>query len=203
MGLSIPVILGTVREGRRSESLARYVHGRLATRPGVTSPFVDPRDHDYGNLMGRVIDLPDLDPTAPPPGIPVSDDLRTFIRMLHAADGFVIVTPEYNYSFPGALKNLLDVTLKPWQRKPFGLVACGGISGGLRCIDALRQVVSGLGGVTVPQHLPVASIAKAFGPDGPLADKESWDKRIDTVLAEVEWYAKALATARTGTRTPP
>lgn len=198
VALSIPVILGTVRDGRRSEHLARFVLARLQARPGVQSRLVDPRDHDFGNLRGRVIDLPDLDPQAPPPGVPVTDELRRFIREMHAADGFVVVTPEYNYSFPGTLKNLLDVTYKPWNRKPFGLVACGGVSGGLRCIDALRQVVSGLGAVTVPAHVPVQSIAKAFGPEGPLADGEAWTRRIDGFLDEVCWYAEALKAGRAG-----
>jgi NAD(P)H-dependent FMN reductase len=198
VALSIPVILGTVREGRHSEHLARYVHGRLNARTGMESAFVDPRDHDFGNLKGRVIDLPDLDPQAPPPGVPVTDGLRRFIHQMHAADGFVIVTPEYNYSFPGTLKNLLDVTLKPWRRKPFGLVACGGISGGLRCIDSLRQVVSGLGGVTVPAHVPVANVQRTFGPGGPLADPEDWRRRVDGFLDEVVWYAEALRAARAG-----
>jgi len=194
--LNLPVILGTVREGRKSEHLARYVHKRLSARPGVTSLFVDPRDHDYGNLKGRVIDLPDLDPKAPPPGVPITEDLRKFICDMHDADGFVIVTPEYNYSFPGALKNLLDVTWKPWNRKPFALVGCGGVSGGLRAMDALRQVVTGLGAVTVPAHVPVQAIAKAFGPDGPIGDAAEWDKRFDTLFQDLEWYAGALKPAR-------
>jgi NAD(P)H-dependent FMN reductase len=195
--LRIPLILGTVREGRKSEHVARYVHSRLAARPGVESPFIDPRDHDYGNLRGRVIDLPDLDPQAPPPGIPITDDLRAFIRQMHAADAFVVVTPEYNYGFPGALKNLLDVTFKPWNRKPFGLVGCGGVSGGLRALDMLRQTVAGLGAITVPQHVPVPHVDKSFGPDGPRAEPEEWAKRVDGFLGHVEWYAKALRAART------
>lgn len=198
VALTIPVILGTVREGRKSEHLARYVHGRLEARTGMHSPFIDPRDHDFGNLRGRVIDLPDLSPQAPPPGVPITASLRAFIEQMHAADGFVIVTPEYNYSFPGTLKNLLDVTHKPWNRKPFGLVACGGVSGGLRCIDALRQVVTGLGAVTVPAHIPVQQIGKTFGPSGPLVDAEAWQKRVDGFLDEVVWYAEALKGARAG-----
>ena len=198
MALDIPVILGTVREGRQSEHLARYVLSRLEARTHIATGLIDPRDHHFENLRGRVIDLPDLDPQAPPPGVPITDELRSFIRRLHGADGFVVVTPEYNYSFPGALKNLLDVTLKPWQRKPFGLVACGGISGGLRAIDSLRQVVSGLGAVCVPAHVPVQFIGKTFGPEGPKVDAEAWRTRIDHFLDDVLWYAEALKGARAG-----
>lgn len=196
VALNLPVILGTVREGRKSEAVARYVHKRLSARPGITSPFIDPRDHHFENLHGRVVDLPDLDPNAPPPGVPVTPEIAAFIRAMHAADGFLVVTPEYNYSFPGCLKNLLDVTLKPWSRKPFALVGCGGISGGLRALDSLRQVVAGLGAVTVPHHMPVPFVTRAFGPDGPLADAADWEKRVDTLCHELEWYATALQAAR-------
>lgn len=188
MALNIPVLLGTVREGRQSEHLARFVHGRLLARGAIESAFIDPRDHDFGNLRVRAVDIEQ----APTP------EVRAFIEQMHAADGFVIVTPEYNYSFPGALKNMLDVTFKPWNRKPFGLIACGGISGGMRCIDALRQVVSGLGAVTVPAHLPVQFISKTFGPNGPLVDAADWTKRVDSVIDEVLWYAEALKAGRAG-----
>ena len=182
----VPVILGTVREGRQSEHLARFVHARLEAKEGVRTRLVDPRDLPFGNLVGRVMDV---GPDTPEP-------LAGFIQDMHGADGFVIVTPEYNYSFPGALKNLLDVTFKPWNRKPFGLVACGGMSGGMRAVDALRQVVSGLGAVTVPAHVTVQGVSKAFGPDGPVADRADWERRVDHFLDEVLWYAGALKPAR-------
>lgn len=185
MTLRIPVILGTVREGRRSEHVARYVHRRLAARPGVDSPFIDPRHYAFGDLVQREFEM-----QAQPPKV------AEFVDLVAAADGFVVVTPEYNYGIPGALKNLLDLTFKPWNRKPFGLVGCGGVSGGLRALDMLRQTVAGLGAVAVPQHVPVPHVAKAFGPDGPLAEPEEWAKRVDSFLDQVEWYAKALKVAR-------
>jgi NAD(P)H-dependent FMN reductase len=185
MDLQIPVILGTVREGRQSEHVARYVHGRLAARPGVQSAFIDPREYAFGNLVQREYEMKERPPK-----------VVQFVDLVTAADAFVIVTPEYNYGIPGALKNLLDLTFKPWNRKPFGLVGCGGVSGGLRALDMLRQTVSGLGAITVPQHVPVPQVGKAFGPGGPLAEPEEWAKRVDGFLDHVEWYAKALKAAR-------
>jgi NAD(P)H-dependent FMN reductase len=185
MVLDVPVILGTVREGRQSEHVARYVHGRLAARPGVVSPFVDPRDYAFGDLVAREFEMKERPPK-----------VVEFVRLVESADAFVIVTPEYNYGIPGALKNLLDITFKPWNRKPFGLVGCGGVSGGLRALDSLRQVVAGLGAVTVPQHVPVPYVGRSFGTDGPLAEPQEWAKRIDSFLDHVEWYAKALQAAR-------
>lgn len=185
MTLDIPVILGTVREGRHSEHVARYVHGRLSERSGVQSAFVDPRDIPLGNLVARVWEM-----DAPPA-------LLAYVQAMERADAFVIVTPEYNHGIPGALKNLLDVTYKEWNRKPFGLVGCGGISGGLRAIEMLRQVVSGLGAVSVPAHLPVPFVKKTFDAAGPIEGREDWDRRTDKFLDEVQWYAKALQDART------
>lgn len=188
MALNVPVILGTERDGRESEHLARFVLARLQARTGMETVLVDPAGHHFGNLRARAKDVADA----------TDPEVRAFIEQMHAADGFVIVTPEYNFSFPGALKNLLDVTFKPWNKKPFGLVACGGISGGMRAIDSLRQVVAGLGAICVPAHVPVQFITKTFGPNGPLVDAEAWTKRIDSFLDEVLWYAEALKGARAG-----
>jgi NAD(P)H-dependent FMN reductase len=185
--LRLPVILGTIREGRRSEHVARYVHGRLLERPGVQSDFVDPRDYAFGDLVQREFEMRER-----------PEKVVRFVELVERADGFVIVTPEYNYSMPGALKNLLDITFKPWNRKPFGLVGCGGISGGLRALDMVRQTVAGLGAITVPQHVPVPHVSKVFGKEGPLMEPEEWGKRIDGFLEHVEWYAKALKAARGG-----
>lgn len=185
MDLDIPLILGTVREGRRSEHVARYVHGRLANRPGISSRFVDPRDLPFQNLVAREFEMKERPPA-----------VAAFVDEMHAADAFVIVTPEYNYGIPGALKNLLDVTFKPWNRKPFGLVGCGGVSGGLRALDALRQTVAGLGAVPVPMTVPVPHVGKSFGPQGPLSEPDEWPKRVDKFLDEVVWYATALKPAR-------
>ncbi len=185
MALHIPLILGTIREGRKSEHVARYVFKRLSARPDVTTHFIDPRELGFGDLVQREYEMANR-----------PAHLVKFVDDMTHADGFVIVTPEYNYGIPGALKNVLDMTFKPWNRKPFGLVGCGGVSGGLRCLDALRQVVAGLGAVTVPMHMPVPHVGKAFGPNGPVADAEEWAKRTDKFLDEVEWYAKALQAAR-------
>lgn len=185
MELDLPVILGTIREGRQSEHVARYVHKRLAARPGVTSAFVDPRDLQFGDLVQREFEM-----TERPPKV------AAFVSAMTRADGFLVVTPEYNYSIPGALKNLLDITYKPWNRKPFALVGCGGVSGGLRAIDMLRQTVSGLGAITVPLHVPVQNVGRTFNAEGPIADQVDWDKRIDGLLEQLEWYAKALKPAR-------
>ena len=190
MPLFIPVIYGTVREGRRSIGVARFVHERLAKRADIEARLYDPRELPFGDLVAREWEM---DPQPP--------EVARFVREMARADAFVIVTPEYNYGIPGALKNVLDHLYDEWNRKPFGLVGAGGVSGGLRALDNLRQVVSGLGAVVVPRHLPVPFVQKEFTEDGP-NDADKWAGRVDALLDEVEWYARALKPAREAVTSP-
>lgn len=103
--------------------------------------------------------------------------------------------PEEHHGYPGTLKNLLDALFDEWNRKPFALVGVGGISGGLRMMEQLRLVVSGLGAVSVPAHVPVQFVAKEFTPEGPIHPEE-WDRRFAKTFEELEWYAGALKAAR-------
>lgn len=190
MPLFIPVIHGTVRAQRRSIGVARFVHQRLAKRPDVESRLYDPRELPFGNLVEREWEM---DPQPP--------EVTRFVREMARADAFIIVTPEYNHGIPGTLKNVLDHLYDEWNRKPFGLVGAGGVSGGLRALDNLRQVVSGLGAFAVPAHVAVQFVQKEFTDDGP-HDAEKWAGRVDKLLDDVEWYARALKPAREAAASP-
>lgn len=185
--LHLPVLYSTVREGRESIHVARWVHRQVEAREGVTTSFVDPRDLQLGHLVTRIRKLDD-----------VPDHLAAWRDDMERADGFVVVTAEYNYGIPGALKEMLDHLYPEWNRKPFGLVGAGGTSGGLRAIDHLRQVVTGVEGVVVPRHVHVRYVKRTFGEDGPVEDPERWTKRLDGFLDEVAWYARVLRAGREG-----
>ncbi|MEA3200224.1 MAG: hypothetical protein QOE90_1652 [Thermoplasmata archaeon] len=184
MPFDLPVLLGTVRHERKSEWVARYVVDRLNKRPGVRSHLVDPALLPFGNLDQREWEM------APRP-----PEVAAFVEAMGRADGFVAVVPEYNFGYPGTLKNLLDAVYDEWNRKPFALVGVGGISGGLRAIDNLRQVISGLGAVVVPAHVPVTYVTRSFTPEGPI-DAPEWDRRFGKMFEDLEWYAGALQRAR-------
>lgn len=185
MVLYFPVILGTVREGRASLRVAQYVTQRLARRPDVEARLFDPAELPFGNLVRREWEM---DPA--PPAV------AAFVREMGRADGFVIVTPEYNYGIPGALKNLLDHLFDEWNRKPFALVGCGALAGGVRALDQLRQVIAGLQAIVVPPHVYFPNVHATFGPDGPTVEADAWEKRLDRMFSELEWYARALQRAR-------
>lgn len=184
VSLYLPVLLGTVREGNRSGWVARYAADRLARRPGVETRLFDPREWSFPNLAAREWEM---DPQPP--------HVAAFVREMARADGFVIVAPEYNHGYPGTLKNMLDALFDEWNRKPFALVGVGGVSGGLRMLEQLRLVVSGLGAVSVPAHVPVPSVAREWTAAGP-KEPEKWGERFDKLFVQLEWYAKALKAAR-------
>lgn len=185
MTLYLPILLGTVRDQRKSEHVARFALGRLQARHGVESRLFDPREWPFGNL-----ELREWEQHPPQPRV------QKFVAEMARADGFVIVSPEYNYGYPGTLKNMLDHVYDEWNRKPFAIVGCGGLSGGLRMIEHLRPVIAGLGAVSLPHAVPVQHVGKTFGPEGPLERSEDWARRFDKLFEELEWYARALKAAR-------
>lgn len=185
MGLYLPILLGTVREERKSVRVARFVAERMAAHPEVESRLFDPAEWPFGNLVRREWEM---DPRAP--------EVDAFVVEMARADGFVVVAPEYNHGYPGALKNMLDAVFDEWNRKPFALVGCGGISGGIRMIEQLRQVVGGLGAVPIPSSVPVQFVGRTFAEDGPAADAEDWARRFDKLILDLAWYARALKSAR-------
>lgn len=184
--------MGSVRPGRRSEWVARYAAALLAKRPGVDSRLWDPASLPFGNLELRVWEMPVRPPI-----------VEEFVGAMGRADGFVIVTPEYNFGIPGTLKNVLDSLFDEWNRKPFGFITAGSTSGGVRAQDQLRQVISGIRGITIPTAIPVQRVDLTWDETGPKGDRNDWDSRFDRFFAELEWYARALKLAREGALPAP
>ncbi|HWT00719.1 MAG TPA: NADPH-dependent FMN reductase [Pyrinomonadaceae bacterium] len=177
--LFIPVILGTTRQGRASENVARFVAGELGRRDGVETELIDIRD----------IKLP-----ADDEGEAVKD--ARLSATVGRADGLVIVTPEYNHGFPGSLKRVLDTNLKEYIHKAAGIcgVSAGGF-GGTRAIQSLLPVLRELGLVTIFWDGNFSGAHKLFDADGKLLD-ESYVKRVDKFLKELIWMSKVLKHGR-------
>lgn len=177
--LFIPVILGTPRQGRMSEHVARFLLGEVEKREGVETELIDVRHLPFTNRDE---------------GGAIKDE--NFSRAASRADALVIVTPEYNHGYPGVLKHALDTNLKEYVHKAVGLcgVSAGGF-GGTRVIENLLPVMRELGLVTIFWDLNFPSVAKAFDERGALAD-QSYVKRADKFLDELVWMAKVLRHGR-------
>jgi NAD(P)H-dependent FMN reductase len=177
--LFIPVVLGTSRHGRRSDFVARFVHGEVARRDGVETELVDVRDVPL---------------TTDDAGEAIKDP--RFSALVARADALVIVAPEYNHGYPGMLKHLLDTNLKEYIHKAVGLcgVSAGGF-GGARVIENLLPVMRELGLVTIFWDVNVSGAQDVFDSSGALLD-HSYVKRTDKFLKELIWMAKVLRYGR-------
>jgi len=177
--LSIPVILGTTRTGRMSSHAARFIVGELGKRPGVVT---------------ELIDIAELNLRVDSAGEDVKDP--RFSAAMEWADAIVIVTPEYNHSFPGLLKHVLDSCLKEYIHKAVGIVGVSaGAFGGSRVIEHFQPVLRELGLVSIFWDVNFGSIAKVFHANGQLLD-HAYLARTDKFLKELIWMAKVLRYGR-------
>lgn len=115
---------------------------------GVVGEWVAQAARAHGGFDVDVIDLAEIDlpfgdePAHPASGKYTHDHTRVWSRRVASCDGFVLVTPEYNHGYPASLKNALDTVNKEWWYKPVGFASYGGVSGGLRAVQQLKQVVA-------------------------------------------------------------
>ena len=124
------------------------------------------------------------------------DHLERLAALYRSVDGFLVVSGEYNHGIPPALKNLLDHFLEEYFFRPSGIVcySAGGF-GGVRAAMQLRAMLAELGTPSIPSLLPVPRVQDAFDDDGRPRD-ESYVRRAERFLGELEWYARALKAAR-------
>jgi len=177
--LYIPVVLGTARKGRASESAARFVLGEVAKRDGVETELIDIRE---------------LDLAADDEGESIKD--ARFSERVNRADALVVVVPEYNHGYPGLLKHALDTNLKEYIHKAVGLcgVSAGGF-GGTRVVQNLLPVLRELGLVTIFWDMNFSAAQKLFDESGALLDS-AYVKRIGQLLKELIWMARVLRHGR-------
>jgi NAD(P)H-dependent FMN reductase len=178
--LFLPVILGTVRNGRASENVAKFVFEQIKKREGVDTELIDIRDLDFpGNDAGEQI-----------------KDQR-FSATCERADGLVLVVPEYNHGYPGMLKHVLDSNLKEYIHKAVGIcgVSAGGF-GGTRVIQSLLPVLRELGLVTIFWDGNFSGAQGLFDENGNMKDRSTHEKRIDKFLGELIWMSKVLRLGR-------
>lgn len=192
MALRTVVLLGSVRSERQGIKAARYVVSQLERR-GHEAVLVDPLEKRLP-LLDRM--YKEYRPGTSPPV------LEELAKLYRRADGFVLVTAEYNQSVPPALKNLLDHFLEEYFWRPSAIVSySAGRYGGVRAAVALRPILGELGMPSVPSILAIPMIASSLSQDG--TAKEAWiDEAAARFFSEFEWYEEALAAKRAVTPPP-
>ena len=186
MSLQFAVFYGSVRSARQGIKYARFLNAQLAAR-GHEVSFVDPLEYRLPLLDKMYKEYPAGE--APEP-------LPQLAAILRAADGFLIVSGEYNHGIPPALKNMLDHFLEEWFWRP-SAIACysAGMFGGVRAAMQLRATLGELGMPSIPSIHPMPRVQDQFDDDGTARDP-AHGRRIGRFLDEFEWYANALKKAR-------
>lgn len=177
--INIAVIYGSVRAGRLCDAVAGWVAARVGTHQDYTLDIIDP-------LAAGLTDLHATDGVA-------KDALN---ERLARADAFIVVTPEYNHSFPAALKHFIDSFNEPWHAKPVAFVSYGGLSGGSRAVEHLRQVFAELHATTIRQVVSFPNVWAHFDEQHRWRDMERADRNLSKLLAQLGWWATALRDAR-------
>lgn len=174
--LRLAVIIGSTREGRVGDRVARW--------------FVDRADRHDG-LAVSVVDLADYDFPAGYPAEP-TPAMRAFAEQVGRAEAFVVVTPEYNHSFPASLKQAIDYAYDEWQAKPVGFVSYGCGSVGLHAVDQLRTVFTALHAVTMRD---IVGVDLLCGEPTPLAT-DQLRRAARVLLDQLCWWGLALRDGR-------
>lgn len=182
--LNIPVILGSVRTGRKSEAAARFVLGKVKAL-GIETQLVDFKE----------LPLPFFNADRMPvemKGIYPDPNVQKWSEIAYKADAYIIVTPEYNHGYPGVLKNALDWLYLEFDHKPVGLVGVSdGLVAGARVIEQLRPIMENFSMFAVRETVMFAKAQDVFDADGKLLD-EKYNKRVDGLLKSLVSVAEVM-----------
>ncbi|HSW81000.1 MAG TPA: NAD(P)H-dependent oxidoreductase [Candidatus Saccharimonas sp.] len=180
----IAVIAGTTRPKRESISAARFVANVGASLPHTEIIFVDPADYHL-----------------PHDGNDEENRNPAFTELTAKADAFFIVTPEYNHSFPGSLKRLLDSEYDNYYHKPVAIAGCSnGAWGGVRAVEALTTALRGMELLVSPYSVYFPKVQDIFDASGTIKPEFAarYTKNVTHVFAELAWLSSALKNARKG-----
>lgn len=166
--MKILIYLGTSRQGNYSQHVAEFVQNLLNERDGVEAEIISSQNYkiDFDD-EGRSAAIPEL------------------TEKVEAADGFVIVSPEYNHSYPATLKYLLDLNYNEFYHKPVGIVAVSmGSWGGTRMTEHLLGVLKSLGLLITRKDFNVTNVRNEIE-DGQFTDPEKWATRAQPMIDEL------------------
>jgi NAD(P)H-dependent FMN reductase len=192
--MKLQVIVGTTRPGRVTDRVAKWVANEAKNLEDTTVEIVD--------LMGYP--MPFLDEPISPrynPNRHINDQAGKWVNKLNEADAYVFVTPEYNHSIPGVLKNALDYVTSELSRKP-ATVASHGTVGGARATMHLKEILSESQAAIVPKQVALIGHAgENLSEDGVLspelaANPYGPQTSLKMALNDLKWYSDVLGEAR-------
>ncbi len=182
--MKIALILSTVRENRDGNRIALFAKRMLEQR-GHDTTIIDPAEYHLPMLGKMFLEM-----------VEPEEKFVALHTILDAADGFIMITAEYNHSVPPALKNLLDHFRKEYFHKPTGIISySAGPFGGIRAAEHLRQICAELKTIAIPRSLPISRSHESIHEDGTSVNGD-YERRSIPFFDEFEWYAEALKNQR-------
>jgi NAD(P)H-dependent FMN reductase len=191
--MTISVIIGSTRQGRFSEKPAQWIFQELRKREGIEARLLDLRDFP----------MPFFDQPLPPamPGRPSyeHDVVKKWTAEIAASDGFVFVTPEYNYGPSAVLKNAIDWVYPEWNRKAAAFVSYGSAMGA-RAVQQLRDTAIEIQMAPIRScvHIPAATLWAHFQGGDVEKGLAELHKQANVMIDDLLWWTATLKTAREG-----
>lgn len=186
--IKLVIIVGSVREGRFGPTVASWVADRAREHGGFDITVVDLADADIP------LSLPAAPPKFAGDNYPRPEGMKAVTATLDAADAFIVVTPEYNHSYPASMKALIDWHFTQWTAKPVAFVSYGGVAGGRHAVLHLENVLTELHAVTIRDGLSFANYFTGWQDGNPLDEQAAGYAK--TLLIQLDWWARALRSAR-------
>ena len=190
MSLKIKIILASVRNGRFGDKPAQWILNHAKKIKGVSFELLDLKDYELPTFK---------EPISPSyvPGKYGKKEVDAWAKKIGEADGFIIVTPEYNHGYPATLKNNIDSIYKEWNKKAVAFVSYGS-TGGARVIQQLREVSIELQMSPIRNSVHIMSPWLLTEKDGSLKPGvlDVYDTNAKNLLTQLIWWAEALQTAR-------
>lgn len=191
--LNLKIVIGSTREGRAADRVVPWLTRRAQTREAFVTEIVDLREWALPMFAETVQTVGDFSsPTYSQPLV------RRWNDTMRSADAFVFLTPEYNHSVPGVLKNAIDSLFFSFalRNKPAGLVGySGGPVGGARCAEHLAQILIEAEAVPLRNAILIPAVQDAFADSGDPVNPAT-DIALDILLEDLEWWGRILADAR-------
>lgn len=176
--LKLAVVIGSVRDGRMGPKVANWFASEARKHDGFQVNVIDLVDYHFPTDMTR------------------NDDVSRFALQIGEADAIVVVTQEYNHSFGGTLKVAIDALRDEWKGKAVGFVSYGGLSGGLRAVEALRVVFAELHATTIRETVAFPLAFQKFDENGLPIEGDAVSTAATVLLDNLEWWGVALREMR-------
>ena len=185
--LNLKIIIASTRPGRKAPIIGDWFTAIAMKHPDFNVEVLD--------LLA--INLPFLDEQEHPRFQRYQHQhTKDWSAKINEADAFVVVTSEYNYGFPASLKNAIDFLYKEWNYKAMAFVSYGGVSGGTRAVQMLKQVATAVGMMPISEAVHIPAFTKHLGEDGKFITDPGLDKSADIMLNELHKWATALQAMR-------